>query len=153
MSPSKMFTLDVRPLLQAGTEPMTAIMQAKAQLAPGQKLRLLTTFEPRPLYALFESDGYQAQPRQLETNHWEILFVPQNNASVPEQAMDFRGQPEQDWLEKALEAVSFLGREGNIVLHTSERPKALLAELNPATTDYDCEADGEAHWVITIWRL
>ncbi len=153
MSSSKFLTVDVRPLLRAGSEPLTAIIQAKTQLAAGQTLRLLTTFEPRPLYALFESDGYQPQPRQLAPDDWEILFVPENEESANGQEIDVRGQPLQNWLDQALEAASYLGREDNLVLHSSERPSALLAELNAATTDYDCEAADDQHWVTTIWRL
>lgn len=153
MSSPKILTLDVRTLLRAGSEPLTVIMQAQARLASGQTLRLLTTFEPRPLYALFESEGYKPQPRQLGADDWEILFVPEGSESANGQEMDFREQPTQDWLGQALEAASYLGREDKMVLHSSERPDALLTKLNTATTDYDCESEGDRHWVTTIWRL
>ena len=42
-------TLDVRPELRNGGEPFARIMQAVGDLAPGQALRLLATFEPIPL--------------------------------------------------------------------------------------------------------
>ncbi len=45
-------TLDVRPELRHGGEPLPRILQAVAQLEPDQPLRLLTTFEPIPLYAV-----------------------------------------------------------------------------------------------------
>ena len=38
--------LDVRPILRAGGEPFSAIMEAVNGLAAGQSFRLLATFEP-----------------------------------------------------------------------------------------------------------
>lgn len=148
-----MLTIDVRPLLKAGSEPLSAIIQAKSQLAPGQSLQLLAPFEPKPLYAMFESEGYKAQPRKLDSGDWEILFSTDTNDLSNRKELDFRGQSIETWLEQALEATSYLGREDTMTLRSSERPSALLSKLNSSTTDFDSEAEDECHWVTTIWRL
>lgn len=54
MTTPEPLTLDVREELRRGGEPLPRIMETVRQLAPGQALRLLATFEPLPLYAVLE---------------------------------------------------------------------------------------------------
>lgn len=68
--------LDVRPLLASGRAPMAVILSAVNRLAPGQALRLIAPFEPKPLYDLLGGKGFRASPRQREDDAWEILFEP-----------------------------------------------------------------------------
>jgi hypothetical protein len=44
--------VDVRPILRAGGEPFSVIMQAVEGLEPGQGIRLLATFKPIPLFGV-----------------------------------------------------------------------------------------------------
>ncbi len=70
--------LDVRPILRAGGEPFTVIMQAVARLEAGQALRLLATFEPVPLFAVLGRRGFAHAARQLDDGDWEVVFTPAN---------------------------------------------------------------------------
>ncbi len=69
--------LDVRPLLAAERSPLPAILAAVDRLAPGQPLRLLAPFEPRPLYPRLAARGYTVQA-EAQTDHWVILFTPES---------------------------------------------------------------------------
>lgn len=69
-------TLDVREVLRSGGEPFPQIMQAIAQLAPDQPLRLLATFEPLPLYAVLGKKGYGHSALHRADGDWEVLFTP-----------------------------------------------------------------------------
>ena len=55
--------LDVRPILRAGGEPFSAIMEAVNGLAAGQSFRLLATFEPVPLYGVLAKKGFDHTAR------------------------------------------------------------------------------------------
>ncbi len=68
--------VDVRPLFEADRSPLPVILAAVDRLAPGQALRLLAPFEPRPLYARLAARGYMAEPI-MHADHWEILFRPE----------------------------------------------------------------------------
>jgi len=76
-------TLDVRPELRAGGEPFARIMQAVGDLAPGQALRLLATFEPIPLYALLGRKGLAHRAIHHGAEDWEILFTPEEATAPP----------------------------------------------------------------------
>jgi TusA-related sulfurtransferase len=74
--------LDVRPALRSGGEPFPQIMQAVAALAPGQGLRLFTTFEPVPLFGLLGSKGFAHEATALDGGDWETLFRPTGSAAA-----------------------------------------------------------------------
>jgi uncharacterized protein (DUF2249 family) len=71
-------TLDVRPELRSGAEPLPKILQAVGRLQAGQSLRLLTTFEPIPLYAVLGWKGFAHVATHHGEGEWEILFTPGN---------------------------------------------------------------------------
>ncbi len=68
--------LDVRPILRAGGEPFTVIMDAVKSLGAGQPLRLLATFEPVPLYGVLAKKGFDHAAREIGGGDWEVLFTP-----------------------------------------------------------------------------
>src|SRR6185437_10445310 len=68
-------TLDVREELRGGGEPLPRLLQAVRDLAPGQALRLLATFEPLPLYALLARKGFGHRAVRVGEGDWEVLFA------------------------------------------------------------------------------
>lgn len=76
MSANDPCTLDLRAQLRAGGEPLPQILEAVAALAPGQPLRLFTTFEPLPLYAVLARKGFSHEATRRGEGDWEVLFSP-----------------------------------------------------------------------------
>lgn len=68
-------TLDVREDLRRGAELFPRILQAVESLAPGQALRLLTTFEPIPLYAVLGRKGFGHEALRQGEGGWEVLCL------------------------------------------------------------------------------
>lgn len=146
--------LDVRPLLDKGIEPFPAIMEAKTRLVAGQSFVLTAPFDPKPLYGLFEAEGFSVEAKQLSGGAWEIHFTPEagaNGQSVRELDVRFLEPPGP--LQKSLEALAALGRNQKLVLHTRFRPVHLFEQIDPDAVDYDCEEVGENHWITHLWRL
>lgn len=69
-------TLDLRDELRRGGEPLPRILEEVANLAPGQSLRLLTIFEPLPLYAVLGKKGFLHEATRRGEGDWEVLFTP-----------------------------------------------------------------------------
>jgi uncharacterized protein (DUF2249 family) len=82
--------LDVRPVLRAGGEPFTVIMDAVERLDTGQPLRLLATFEPVPLYGVLGKKGFTHAARAIGGGDWEVVFTPTSTAAL---ANPKKGQP------------------------------------------------------------
>ena len=68
--------LDVRPILRAGGEPFSKIMETVAALEPGHGLRLFATFKPVPLFHALGSKGFSYEANELDGGDWELLFRP-----------------------------------------------------------------------------
>ncbi len=77
---ASLHTLDVRPILKAGGEPLAEIMKAAAALESGEGLRLLATFKPVPLFSIMQQRGYAHHERELGGGDWEIVFEPDAGA-------------------------------------------------------------------------
>ncbi len=71
---TEIVTLDVRPILAQGGEPLGAIMDAADALAEGQTLRLLAPFRPLPLFRVMARRGYVHRETRLDGNNWQIDF-------------------------------------------------------------------------------
>ena len=70
----KSISLDVRPILARGGTPCAAIDVAAARVALGQTLVLLAPFEPVPLYAKLEPQGFTHQTEELPDGTWQVKF-------------------------------------------------------------------------------
>ena len=70
----KPFLLDTRPIFARGETPCAAIDDATARLIPGQPLVLLVPFEPVPLYAKLNNQGFAHQAKQLADGTWRVEF-------------------------------------------------------------------------------
>ena len=73
--------LDVRPILLSGGEPFGAIMASVERLQPGQRLRLLATFKPVPLFQVMARRGYDNEAREIGDGDWEVIFTPADSRS------------------------------------------------------------------------
>jgi uncharacterized protein (DUF2249 family) len=76
--------LDLRPILRAGREPFTVIMDAVRKVGPGQVLRLLATFEPIPLYGVLAKKGFTYAAREIGGGDWEVVFTPTAGVARPQ---------------------------------------------------------------------
>ncbi len=73
--------VDVRPVLKAGGEPFSQIMQAVDTLGPGQGIRLFAPFKPIPLFGVMASRGFSHDALELGDGEWQIEFSPLPDAT------------------------------------------------------------------------
>lgn len=66
--------LDVRPLLAAGEEPFSLIMQTADRIPPRGTLELTAPFEPVPLYAAMRRRGFARSGVVRERADWVVSF-------------------------------------------------------------------------------
>ncbi len=140
--PQNFKELDVRPLLRDGGEPFQAIMAAVQSLAPGEGLRLLSTFKPTPLLTLMSKRGFSSDAVELEGGEWEVNFSPlvvkTMAVAVSSGADDASDWPEPLWqldlttaepplpMEKVLSRLSLM-EPGEVLFVLLAREPAFLA--------------------------
>ncbi|MFU8802396.1 MAG: DUF2249 domain-containing protein [Bradymonadaceae bacterium] len=66
--------LDVRPILEAGGQPIGAILDAIDEVLPGGALRLRAPFKPAPLFRLLQDDGWAHWIEFGAGTDWSIWF-------------------------------------------------------------------------------
>jgi uncharacterized protein (DUF2249 family) len=67
--PSADRTLDAR---EVEGEPFGAITAALETLGEEERLRLLNSFEPEPLYAVLERRGFAYETTRVSENEWRV---------------------------------------------------------------------------------
>ncbi|HRQ52319.1 MAG TPA: DUF2249 domain-containing protein, partial [Agriterribacter sp.] len=66
--------LDVRPVIASGKDPLSIIVQKVKTIQPGQVLKIINTFEPTPLMALLEKQGFVSCADTIEPDWVETYF-------------------------------------------------------------------------------
>ena len=156
---TRFVTLDVRPVLAAGDEPLAAILQAADALTTGQNLRLIAPFRPVPLFRVMERRGYVHHETRLDGGDWQIEF------SRPEQALsqgsalgafdwpepvvslDLTGLPPADLPRRIRTALLSTGPGEVAFLLLDDEPVALLSDLATAGHEWagNHAADGGSY--------
>ena len=66
--------LDVRPELEQGGEVFVQIMEAASSIKPGETLVIVAPFEPVPLYAVLEAQGFAHETEKVAVDEWVVCF-------------------------------------------------------------------------------
>ncbi|WP_343691288.1 DUF2249 domain-containing protein [Chitinophaga sp.] len=74
LSDEQLVVLDVRPVIAAGEDPLSLILQKIKTLQSGQVLKIVNTFEPTPLMLLLKKQGFGAYAVQLDDQLVETWF-------------------------------------------------------------------------------
>lgn len=62
-------TLDVGDI---DGEPFSDIMAALEDLHAGERLRLVNSFEPEPLYDVLDQRGFEYETTRVDADRWEV---------------------------------------------------------------------------------
>lgn len=76
--------LDVRPILQNGQDPFSAIMQALASIPEGGALKLIAPFRPYPILQLLGTKGWAHKIENDEAGNCTIWLFRAQEEGVPE---------------------------------------------------------------------
>lgn len=66
--------IDVRDLLAEGRSPLPLILNTVGSLKPEQNLRIITAWEPNPLYLILGNLGFSHQANRQREDLWVVEF-------------------------------------------------------------------------------
>ena len=72
---SATITLDVRPELASGGDPLTGILESAVRIQPGQSLVVIAPFEPVPLYGVLGAHGFTHETACVAPDEWVVCFT------------------------------------------------------------------------------
>lgn len=70
----KVVTLDVRPILAGGKDPLSAILGKLKEIGDDEVLKIVNTFEPTPLMGLLKKQGYESYAKEIDSDTVETWF-------------------------------------------------------------------------------
>lgn len=83
--PGTIVDLDVREFLQKDRDPLPHIMKKLRSVKKGQILKIINSFEPRPLMDLLEKQGYDSFAEKMDPQLVETYFFRRGDeTSIPE---------------------------------------------------------------------
>jgi len=82
IDPQRLISLDVRPILAAGADPLTLILGKIKELQPGQVLEIINTFEPRPLMELLKKQCFDSYAAIINDDLIKTYFYRETEAPV-----------------------------------------------------------------------
>ncbi|OIR02376.1 hypothetical protein GALL_155330 [mine drainage metagenome] len=142
-------TLDVRPLLAAGEDPLDSVVAAATPLTPEDELVLEAPFNPLPLRKILARIGFSSEALSAPGGMWRIacrrdgrgaLSGPEEGcAGLPAEAplwredgqlhMDVRGLAMPLPLRAILRLAGTLDHAETVIIHHERDPLFLYAEL------------------------
>lgn len=164
--------LDVRPVLDAGKDPLSLIMQSIKGLAAGDALKIINTFEPTPLIKLLEKKGYAYYVDTVSDNEIETYFFKtdggeETDITEPDKDSSDWQETKERFNEKLkyidvrqlemplpmhtiLENLNHLQKDEALYVYHKRIPVFLLPELRERGFDYRISeiSDGEVHLLI-----
>jgi uncharacterized protein (DUF2249 family) len=158
--------LDVRPILQGGTDPLKTILKTVERLAPDQYLHLLNSFEPIPLYAVLGKRGYDHFTEFLGGTfhvHFyrhmptaEKMPPPPASAEVPAREktieLDVRALSPPEPMMKILEVIPHVDEKTLLFVHHHREPLFLYEKLQARGCKWQVKKVAENYFHVKIWK-
>ncbi len=163
--------LDVRPVLDAGKDPLKQILAALQNLSAGQVLKIINSFEPSPLIMLAEKKGYSSyvetvgadlvatylykekETGQLVENlgneEWEEAYVRFKDRLIE---IDVRDLPMPQPMMTILEALEDLRSGQTLFVQHKKVPVFLLPELKERGFGYRIKEITDHHVQLLIFK-
>lgn len=138
--------LDVREMLEKGQEPFRLITGTSREVSEGEVMRLVTNFEPLPLYDALAKQGFSHWAERLDEPDWQIFFHRDREiapkVATPSSGLDWTGSataevtidvselvpPEP--MVKILQALQDLPDDARLLVHHVRRPMHLYDRLD-----------------------
>lgn len=166
--------LDVRPVLEAGQDPLKRILNALSGLPQDHVLKVINAFEPSPLISMVEKkgfasyveaeaedliatyfykepDGQQASSENFhrEGEDWEEILARYKDHLVE---IDVRGLPMPQPMITILEATEHLTAGEALFVEHKKTPVYLLPELRERRFDYRIKEIDDQHVQLLIFK-
>ena len=171
IKPEQIEDYDVRPLIEAGQDPLISIVDKVKSIPKGGVLKIINSFEPTPLILLLNKQGFESYVDVIEDQLVETYFYKagDNVAVINEtvnvadgwdnylqkffnktQTIDVRELEMPKPMLTILEAVEKLPSETALFVYHKRIPFFLLPELKERKFDYRIKeiSDNEVHLLI-----
>ncbi len=171
IKPGQVVDFDVRPIINAGEDPLKLIVDKVKGILQGGVLKIINSFEPTPLIALLKKQGFESYVDAIDDQLVETYFYKTGDAQVvineeenvtagwdefmqkftgKIQTIDVRHLEMPMPMMTILESIEKLPEDTALFVYHKRIPVFLLPELRERKFDYRIKeiADNEVHLLI-----
>ncbi len=157
--------VDVREDLRKGSDPFKKIMAVAGEVKPGQVMLVRAIFEPKPLYAVLGTKGFEPFAEQVGEQDWKVYFYksPTVGTRIPIQAvstlpstpgkthrLDVRGLEPPEPMVKILSTLPDLGPNDVLEVTHFREPVHVYPHLDEAGFTHDLLKESDTLFRLTI---
>lgn len=170
INPGDVVEFDVRPIIDAGSDPLRLITERVKALPNGGVLKIINSFEPTPLILLLKKQGFEYYADKINDQLVETYFYKKEGAEIlldeiksasdwddctrkfsgNMQTIDVRNLEMPKPMLAILDALDHLPSETALFVYHKRIPVFLLPELKERKFDFRIKevVDGEVHLLI-----
>ncbi|MBP7949937.1 MAG: DUF2249 domain-containing protein [Verrucomicrobiales bacterium] len=148
-----MTTLDVREEIRSGGDPFGLIIGTAARLPEAGRLRLITPFEPRPLFRVMALQGWAHRCREIDGGIWETVFFRESTvAPAPLEWVraDLCGLPTAEVEAAILDRMVTLQPGQALAVTTMETPECIRGQVVELGWTMQIRSGQSGAWVTEI---
>ncbi|WP_456463846.1 DUF2249 domain-containing protein [Lutibacter sp.] len=125
LNKSNLKSLDVRPIIEGGSDPFKEIMEAVKKLQSGEVLKIINSFEPIPLINKLEKQGFKTWTERPEVGVVHTFFKKENKDEIKDKKLE-KVSPNENFEEKL---DYFKGKIKTIDVRQLEMPEPMTTIL------------------------
>ena len=171
LKPEQISELDVRPIIEAGEDPLSVIIKKVKSIQPGNALKIINSFEPTPLLSLLQKQGFEYYVDKIDDNEVDTYFFRTSTQAVSVENEVEAGEGWDEYLEKfkdhletvdvrhlpmpqpmmtILEAIETLPADMALFVYHKKIPVFLLPELKDKGFDFRIKeiSENQVHLLI-----
>lgn len=171
LKPHQIKELDVRPVIEAGEDPLSLIIKTVKNVKQGEALKIINSFEPTPLLSLLKKQGFDSYVDTINDDVVETYFYKSGDKSVEVdegeraedgwegylekyknllETVDVRDLPMPQPMMTILEAIETLPDEKALFVYHKKIPVFLLPELKDKGFDFRIKeiSENQVHLLI-----
>lgn len=171
LNAAQIVEFDVRPIMEAGEDPLSLIVQKVKSIPEKGALKIINSFEPTPLISLLEKQGFESFVDKVDNETVETYFYKTSDAPVEIKEVENNSEGWDELVKKfesktetidvrqlempqpmmsILAAIEKLPEDKALLVYHKRIPVFLLPELRERKMDYRIKelAPGEVRLLI-----
>lgn len=123
VKPEQIFEFDVRPIINAGEDPLSLIVAKVKTIPKGGVLKIINSFEPTPLISLLKKQGFESFADTIDDQLVETYFYKTGDELLKTDDTANHSEGWDDLLEK------YNGKILNVDVRNLEMPQPMMTIL------------------------
>jgi uncharacterized protein (DUF2249 family) len=123
LKPEQIVDFDVRPVIDAGEDPLSLIVEKVKKIPKGGALKIINSFEPAPLISLLQKQGFESFVDPIDEHLVETYFYKKDDTSVQINEAEDNSEGWDELMQK------FEGKMQTVDVRNLEMPKPMMTIL------------------------